>query len=103
MFDAFFRYSVRHLSVLVLLAMQGGGALAQVPDKLPLAPEYLGEIRRSPDGKLKVVPEAMARVPSSESAAPATMIVGPGEKISTITEAAKLARDGEVIEIRAGE
>ena len=103
MFDAFFRYSVRHISVLVLLAMQGGGALAQVPDKLPLAPEYLGEIRRSPDGKLKVVPEAMARVPSSESAAPATMIVGPGEKISTITEAAKLARDGEVIEIRAGE
>jgi hypothetical protein len=30
------------------------------------------------------------------------MVVGPGERIATITEAARLARDGEVIEIRPG-
>ena len=103
MLDRNFCCSARGLGLLVLLASQLGCALAQVPDKLPLAPEYLGEIRRSPDGKLKVVPEAMVGVPSSESAVLATMIVGPGEKITTITEAAKQAHDGEVIEIRAGD
>ncbi|PKO88511.1 MAG: hypothetical protein CVU18_07095 [Betaproteobacteria bacterium HGW-Betaproteobacteria-12] len=34
--------------------------------------------------------------------AQATMVVGPGERIATIGEAARLARDGEVIEIRPG-
>jgi hypothetical protein len=37
------------------------------------------------------------------AAKPATMVVGPGEKITTITEAARLAQDGEVIEIRPGD
>ena len=32
----------------------------------------------------------------------ATMVVGPGEMVSTVTEAARLARDGDVIEIRSG-
>ena len=30
------------------------------------------------------------------------MVVGPGEMVSTVTEAARLARDGDVIEIRSG-
>ncbi len=30
------------------------------------------------------------------------MVVGLGEKVGTLTEAARLARDGEVIEVRPG-
>lgn len=78
-----------------------GAAGAQTQSGLAPPPAYIGEIRRSPEGKLIAVPE-------SESAAKkpvhskATMLVGPGEKIATITEAARLAKDGEIIEIRSG-
>lgn len=36
-------------------------------------------------------------------AAAATLVVGPGQKLATVTEAARLAQEGEVIEIRAGD
>jgi len=91
----------RRLAMAVLLAMQTGGAFAQIPDKLPPEPAYLGEIRRSPDGQLKTV-AADAKL-AAAATKPATMVVGPGEKITTITEAARLAKDGEVIEIRPGD
>ena len=95
-----FRFSARYVGVALLLAQQGAWALAQIPDKLPQAPDYLGEIRRSPSGELKAMPEAAV---AKSAEVPATMLVGHGEKITTITEAAKLAHDGEVIEIRSGE
>lgn len=76
-----------------------GVALAQTGDTLPPAPDYLGEIRRGGDGRLVARPEAAVAM---EAAVPATMVVGPGEKIASITEAAKQARDGDVIEIRPG-
>ncbi len=95
-----FRFSARYVGVALLLALQGAWALAQIPDKLPQAPDYLGEIRRSPSGELKAMPEAAV---AKSAEVPATMLVGHGEKITTITEAAKLAHDGEVIEIRSGE
>lgn len=91
----------RRLAMAVLLAMQTGGAFAQIPDKLPPEPAYLGEIRRSPDGQLKTVAADAKLVAAATK--PATMVVGPGEKITTITEAARLAQDGEVIEIRPGD
>jgi hypothetical protein len=75
---------------------------AQVGDKLPPAPDYLGEIRRAPDGRLQALPETVAAAATARSLAPATMIVGPGEKITSLSEAARQARDGEVIEIRPG-
>ena len=89
------------LSMLAFLALQAGLAGAQVPDKLPPAPDYLGEIRRTPDGRLKAVTEEIRQVRAAEL--PATLVVGPGEKVTSISEAARLARDGEVIEIRPGE
>jgi hypothetical protein len=95
-----FRRRLRPLGLLLFLVTQAGWVAAQIPDKLPPAPDYLGEIRRSPDGQLKTVPSD-ATV-TSAAVRPATMIVGPGEKITTITEAARLAQDGEVIEIRPG-
>lgn len=77
---------------------------AQVTDTLPSPPAYRGEIRRGADGKLIVLEtkEADAQAGSAVSK-PATMVVGSQEKVTTITEAAKLARDGEVIEIKSGD
>ena len=86
------------------LAVLAGNGIAQTPDKLPLTPDYRGEIRRGADGKLMVLPEAelAAQRHSGVAESKVTMVVGPGEMVSTVTEAARLARDGEVIEIRSG-
>lgn len=77
---------------------------AQFPDRLPQVPEYHGEIRRGADGKLKVLApsELVTTNRTVDAVLKATMVVGGGEKITTLTEAASLARDGEVIEIRSG-
>ncbi|HEX6735416.1 MAG TPA: hypothetical protein VF096_11445 [Azonexus sp.] len=92
-------FSLR-ICCLVLAVLAGAPALAQFSEGLPPSPDYRGEIRRGPDGRLSAVPapEAARAAP----AAAATMVVGPGERIATIGEAARLARDGEVIEIRPG-
>jgi hypothetical protein len=96
-----YRCRLRIAGCLSLLALPFGFAVAQIHDKLPPAPAYLGEIRRTPDGQLKTVAGEARQ--AAVAAKPATMIVGPGEKITTITEAARLAQDGEVIEIRPGD
>ena len=82
----------------VCLAVLAGNGIAQTPDKL-LAQDYRGEIRRGADGKLEVLPESAL---AGGEVRKATMVVGPGEKVATVSEAARLARDGEVIEIRSG-
>lgn len=92
---------IRMLGIASVLLLQAAWVCAQLPDKLPPSPDYLGEIRRTPDGKLRAVAEEKKFVRSVEAVA--TMIVGPGEKLTTITEAARLAKDGEVIEIRSGD
>ncbi|UCV29794.1 right-handed parallel beta-helix repeat-containing protein [Ferribacterium limneticum] len=92
---------IRMLGIASVLLVQAAWVCAQLPDKLPPSPDYLGEIRRTPDGKLRAVAEEKRFVRSAEAVA--TMIVGPGEKLTTITEAARLAKDGEVIEIRSGD
>lgn len=94
----------RHLVLLVAcLPLLASSVFAQAPDNLPPQQNYRGEIRRGPDGKLMVLPETEVAAKRAAEAAPkATMIVGVGEKVSTLTEAARLARDGEVIEIRSG-
>lgn len=89
------------VSLVVLLALVSSlGAMAQVAEKLPESSEYKGEIRRSADGKLIVLESPAMK---SVAVLPATMIVGAQEKIKTIGEAANLAKDGEVIEIRPGD
>jgi len=95
------RSTARYLPLvgLVLWLISGPSVLAQSGDKLPASPDYLGEIRRGADGRLVARPEAAMQ---AEASVPATMIVGPGEKITSVSEAAKQARDGEVIEIRPG-
>lgn len=93
---------LRYLPGLVFCLALASGVWAQSADKLPPAPDYLGEIRRGGDGRLLAKPELITAGSSASAALPATMVVGPGEKITSVTEAAKLARNGEVIELRPG-
>ncbi|MCL2635038.1 MAG: hypothetical protein FWD50_00185 [Betaproteobacteria bacterium] len=86
---------------LIVAGLAGVPALAQFAENLPPPPDYRGEIRRGPDGQLRAVP-AVEAAGEIEAAGAATMVVGPGERIATIGEAARLARDGEIIEIRPG-
>lgn len=81
-------------------------------DNLPPAPTYIGDIRRDTDGKLKAFPPAeektVAATGNSARELPGDanrriLRVGPGEKIATVTEAAKLARDGDIVDIAPGE
>lgn len=88
-----------HLCRLALAGLLALPLLAPAADSLPPAPDYRGEIRRGADGRLGAVPEAGER---ADAPLRATMVVGPGEPVSSITEAARLARDGEVIDIRPG-
>lgn len=93
------------LALLVSVAnLLAGMAIAQDSDKLPQATDYLGEIRRGADGKLMALPEAVraAQKRGGEVVPKATMLVGAGEKVATLSEAARLAKDGEVIEVRSG-
>jgi len=94
----------RKLCLAMLASLLAASVQAQGADKLPLAPDYVGEIRRAADGKLIAVPAGETAVGrrSGDGPAPATMVVGSGERITTLSEAARLARDGEVIEIRPG-
>ena len=94
--SSFIFQSARHVlgTCLCVLPM-----FALAADGLPPPPDYRGEIRRGADGRLDAVP---APITQTQPPARATMIVGPGERIDSISEAARLARDGEVIEIRPG-
>ena len=79
------------------------GGLAQAADNLPDSPAYKGEIRRSADGRLIVVEPDKQENATPPVRKAATLLVGPSEKIRTISEAARVARDGEIIEIQPGE
>lgn len=93
---------VRTLVVTCLLCCAPLTCLAQAAPELPDSPAYRGEIRRSADGKLIAVEEKRAG-DNREPLRPATLIVGPQEQVRTITEAAKAARDGDIIEILPGD
>jgi hypothetical protein len=107
------------------LAILAGAALA---DNLPPAPSELGQIRRNEQGRLEVarppvipppettlIPDAAAagkaggqrqaddRKPAPAATSGRTLVVGPHEALRSIGEAARLARDGDTVEIRSGE
>ncbi|MEO8410186.1 MAG: hypothetical protein ABI478_06415 [Propionivibrio sp.] len=78
-------------------------AAPQDQPQVPAAPEYKGEIRRGADGRLTVEKSKTANPEGTpRTAKAATMTVGPQEKIRSLSEAARKARDGEVIEILPG-
>ena len=90
------------LLLAALLLCTPATGLTQPRGALPDSPDYKGDIRRGPDGKLIVIDKTATR-PAPTAALAATLVVGPDEAIRTITEAAKLARDGDIVEIRPGE
>ena len=95
---------IRALILCILLAAVSPTAFSQAPGNLPEWPAYKGEIRRGADGRLVSQETGPVAMPGVEAAAhAATMRVGRGESVATITEAARLARDGEIIEITPGE
>jgi len=95
---------IRTFLVCMSLAAISSSGFAAAPENLPELSSYKGEIRRGTDGKLEVeTTKASAQSGATLPSDPATMVVGPQEKITTITEAAKRARDGDIIEIRPGE
>ena len=67
------------LTLCLLLLATSDLVSAQTPDKLPPQQNYLGEIRRTPDGKLVAIPEAELAAKNG-LATKATMLVGAGEK-----------------------
>lgn len=77
-------------------------------DTLPSTSPYLGEIRRAPNGQLIATPattennNAPTITPTSKPGG-RTIAVGPNARIRTIATAAALARDGDTIEIAAGD
>lgn len=75
-------------------------------DTLPDTAPYLGEIRRSPTGELIVIPDQATTPAASAPDSPSggrILRVGPNERIHTIATAAALARNGDTIEIAAGD
>lgn len=94
---------VRSAILAALLLLASLSCQAQPAANLPGSSEYKGEIRRAPDGRLITVDKERPTAHSDTAVRPATLVVGPREKITTISEAAKRARDGDVIEIRSGE
>lgn len=86
---------------LALLALAGACATCLAED-LPGAPQYLGEVRRSTDGRLIAVP-APAAVESPSKPTGKVLKVGPQQQIRLVSTAAKLAQDGDTVEIEAGD
>ena len=75
-------------------------ALAQTAPEVPPASTFKGEIRRGADGHLSV--DAVKAAPERAHVRAPTMRVGPQEATRTLSEAARLARDGEVIAVAPG-
>ena len=87
--------------LVALLVCAAGGPTFAAND-LPAAPEYLGEVRRDAGGKLITVPSTST---AEGAAKPAGRVlkVGPQQEIRLVSTAAKLAQDGDTIEIEAGD
>lgn len=93
--------SLRLRRTLALLAL-GAASMACLAEDLPGAPQYLGEVRRDASGRLIAIPAP----PSADTASPPAgkvLKVGPHQDIRLIATAAKLAKDGDTIEIEAGD
>jgi hypothetical protein len=95
------------LQLITLAAVTAGTCCFAAADELPAAPQYLGEIRRDASGKLIAVP---TQEPNS-SVADATALgsharvlrVGSKQSLQTVAAAAAVARDGDMIEVEAGD
>ncbi|MEW5781505.1 MAG: right-handed parallel beta-helix repeat-containing protein [Pseudomonadota bacterium] len=86
---------------LVLFTLTGVWLTCQAND-LPGAPQYLGEVRRDASGRLVTVPSPAAGETATRPSGK-VLKVGPNQEIRLISTAAKLAQDGDTVEIEAGD
>ncbi|MDP1654450.1 MAG: right-handed parallel beta-helix repeat-containing protein [Rhodocyclaceae bacterium] len=90
--------------LLVAIALIACTAPATATDSLPVESGYIGEIRRDASGKLITVPAPTTNNTSLQQKASGNIIkVGPSHGIRAISTAAALAKDGDTIEIEAGD
>lgn len=75
---------------------------AAAASDLPPAPAYLGEVRRDASGKLIAVPASTSN-DSATNPSGRVLKVGAHQEIRLIASAAKLAQDGDTIEIEGGD
>lgn len=89
---------------LLLAATIAGPHLDASAEEIPGTSPYLGEIRRDANGQLIIIPAKATDSSSPQQAASGNVIkVGPSHGIRTIATAAALAKDGDTIEIEAGD
>lgn len=103
------------LLLLFIIATAHAASDKITDDTLPATAPYLGEIRRGSDGQLIAAPQPPAAETTPDAAKAATkdqtkgqatgriIRVGPNERIHSIATAAALARNGDTIEIAAGD
>lgn len=94
-----------HITLLILTLIVGAGVLvpinARAQSGLPPAPSYLGELRRNAEGNLTVTPSSYRD--TSEGLEQRILRVGPQKTYTTISAAARDARDGDIVEIDSGD
>ncbi|MDP2811890.1 MAG: right-handed parallel beta-helix repeat-containing protein [Rhodocyclaceae bacterium] len=78
--------------------------MAAAADTLPPESSYIGKIRRNEHGQIVAMPEAAPIEKPANAGEDARVIrVGPSQTVRSIATAAKLAKDGDTIEIEAGD
>lgn len=98
----------RQLRALIAMAAVTAYSISGA-DELPATSQYLGDIRRDASGQLVVVPISVPKVDEGGANAQPTgaltrvIRVGPEHATRTIAAAASLARDGDTVEIEAGD
>jgi parallel beta helix pectate lyase-like protein len=81
-----------------LLLSQASSSEPHLPD----APEPIGPLRRDKSGKIVVIDPTVERGTGKRSCSTHAICVGPGQAFGTLSDAAAVARDGDVIEVVAG-
>jgi len=88
----------------VLLACGLFCIAAQAADALPVESPWRGEVRRDASGQLTVVPAVPGQTEAAQPA-PGRLVlrVGPQRAMHSLAQAAARARDGDIIEVDAGD
>lgn len=90
--------NLRFWSPMLLAIVVAAPCAADVPG----ASSYLGEIRRDASGKLVTVPAQVTESPQQTTSGN-VIKVGPSHGIRSLSTAAALAKDGDTVEIEAGD
>lgn len=88
--------------IIGLLANFGSQAQDNTEPRLPGAPKLIGPLRRDANGNLEIMDPTKTNGARPRRCDQNAICVGPGQGYKTISDAARAARDGDVIEIVGG-